>query len=100
MKFAPFLATALLILGSCAPKATMVEESDKPTAPAVAEKKQEEAPINEALPNFRPNDGLLDPSGLASMPTEKDMRPTVGPLDSGQSTVIATPPEKKETTSE
>ncbi|MGB6221326.1 hypothetical protein [Haloferula sp.] len=99
MKFLALPATAIVLLGSCAPKAVMVEEVEQPTAPAVAEKPEEE-PSLDGLPNFKPNDGLLDPSGLSAMPTDRDMKPTVGPLDGSQSTVIANPPEAEKATSE
>lgn len=100
MKLAPLLATTLLICGSCAPKAILVEEADQPSAPASANEKPEELPIPEDLPNFRPNDGLLDPSGLATMPTERDMESTVGPVAGNQSPVIANPPSEEKPTSE
>ena len=100
MKSALFLAPALLLLGACAPKAILVEEADQPSAPAVAEKQEESTPPADELPNFRPNDGLLDPSGLTAMPTERDMKPTVGPVENGSSTVIANPPDKAKPTSE
>jgi hypothetical protein len=100
MKLAPLLATTLLICSSCAPKATLAEEADQPTGPTVAQNKPKELPDSGELPNFKPNDGLLDPSGLATMPTERDMNPTVGPIDPGQSTVIANPPDQEKSTSE
>jgi hypothetical protein len=100
MKLAPVFAITLLIFSSCAPKALVIDEADQPAAPVVAKEKPPEIPVSEELPSFRPNDGLLDPSGLATMPTERDMKPTVGPIDPGQSTVIANPPEKEKATSE
>ncbi|MEP4078611.1 hypothetical protein [Haloferula sp.] len=99
MKFAAFLITALLALSSCAPMAILVDESGQSAAPAVAANTEEPSDPNE-LPNFKPNDGLLNPSGLSTMPTANDMKSTVGPVDGSQSTVIATPPEKEEATSE
>jgi hypothetical protein len=100
MKLAPFFATTLLICSSCAPKATLVEEADQPTKPTTASEKPKELPVSDELPNIRPNDGLLDPPGLATMPGERDMKPTVGPVNPGQSTVIANPPDQEKPTSE
>lgn len=103
MKFAPLFATALLTLGSCAPKAIVLSEgfdlnlqnqkeqpSAVPEAPA--------APLPEIPSTLKPNDGLLDPSGLTTMPADRDMKATVE--EPKTSAIIATPPKEEEPTSE
>lgn len=100
MKLAPLLAVAALISSSCAPKAILISASGKLTEQAVAEKKTEESPGSDELPNFKPNDGLLDPSSLTAMPSDRDMKSTVGPSNGDQSTVIANPPDKEKATNE
>lgn len=103
MKFAPLFATALLTLGSCAPKAIVLSEGfelnlqnqmEQPSA--VAERT--EAALPENPPTLRPNDGLLDPSGLTNMPADRDMKATVE--EPKPSAVIATPPKKEEPSGE
>lgn len=107
MKFAPLFATALLTLGSCAPKAIVLSEgfnlnlSNQQDAPAVAattERPRTEAPAPTRLPTFKPQDGLLDPSGLTTMPADRDIKTTVDKPTS--SAVIAKPPEQTKPTSE
>ena len=103
MKSAPLFATALLTLGSCAPKAIVLSEgfdlklqnqTEQPSA--VAETLA--APLPETPPTLKPNDGLLDPSGLTSMPADRDMKATVE--EPTTSAVIANPPKEEEPTSE
>lgn len=99
MKSVLTLASLLLVFSSCAPKASLVDEANQPAQPTVA-KKQDKSPETDELPNFKPNDGLLDPSGISSMPTANDMRPTVDQLDGSRATVIANPPDDEPATSE
>lgn len=103
MKLAPLFAAALLTLVSCAPKAIVLSEgfdlnlqnqTEQPSA--VAETPP--APLPEPPPTLKPNDGLLDPSGLTTMPADRDMKATVEQPKT--SAVIATPPKEEEPTSE
>ncbi|MEM1084409.1 MAG: hypothetical protein AAGI48_09810 [Verrucomicrobiota bacterium] len=97
MKHLRRLAPLVLILcGACAPKAILVEEADMPAEPAESKPVVAQTDDSE-LPTFGHNDGLLDPKGLATMPTEKDMRPTIAEQST---TVIANPPEGDQPTSE
>lgn len=100
MKALPFLVPVLLAAASCAPKAVMVEEEVAPAPPVAAQEKKEAPPEPSELPDFAPSDGLLDPAGLTSMPSERDMQATVDPPDASRSTVIANPPDKAKPTSE
>ena len=88
----PFLQLVplILILGSCAPKAVLVEEAEKPAGPATAAKPDEDKADDGELPAFGHDDGLLDPRGLANMPTEQDMRSTTRETNSA---IIVNPPE-------
>lgn len=95
MKVLCYLAPLMLLLGACAPKATLVEEADMPQQPTAA--KPAEDASDEELPTFGHNDGLLDPQGLANMPTDRDMRSTIRETNT---TVIANPPEGDKPTSE
>lgn len=101
MKFALLSASALLIFSSCAPKAFVIiegEQLSKPNTQAVAQSAPTPAPVTENLPNFKPDDGLLDPSGLTAMPANRDMKPTVE--EKKTAPVIANPPKEEKPTSE
>ena len=92
MKLVFLISPILLIFASCAPKATIVEEA--PTPKPKEEKATETTDLK--LPP-KDNLGLLDPPRLTTMPTQKDMKPTIKANNEGSSTVIATPGENKTT---
>ncbi|MFC7336445.1 hypothetical protein ACFQY0_04585 [Haloferula chungangensis] len=106
MKFAPLFAIAVLTLGSCAPKAIVLSEgfdlnlSNQQSASSEASSENSaEVPAPPQVPaNFKPDDGLLDPSGLTAMPQDRDMKPAVEEPTSNA--VIAKPPEQAKPTSE
>ncbi len=84
----------LLALGACSPpKAMVVVEPGQPTAPAAAPQLAE-------LSTSRPDDQLMTPGGLLSMPRESDMRSTTERAGSPGSTVVASPPDEADPSSD
>lgn len=79
------------VLGSCAPKATVVEES--PTPATASTEVVDVAPEADELPDKEPQNqlGLLEPTELLGMPDEADMKATSEIADTGRS-VISAPP--------
>ena len=100
MKFSPLFAVASLVFSSCAPMAILIAENDQSSKPKSTEKQPTGSPVADDLPDFKPNDGLLDPSRLSAMPSDRDMKPTVDPADGNKSTIIANPPGAEKPTSE
>lgn len=89
------LLLSLILLGACAPKATIVEEAETPAPPVeTAPAQAAEAPP----PEPREDIGLLEPAGLLALPDERDMEATTEE-DPG-TPVIASPPTGLDATSE
>lgn len=88
------LVPALALLASCgAPKATVVEEPEAP-----ARQQEQVAADGEPAPPGNRDGGMLMPSDILTMPSEREMRPSVD--DGAASAVIATPPAPAEDASD
>lgn len=91
-----------LLFGACAaPKGIVLREAVKKSTPAnssspgsYAASTSSPAVSESPTPQFNPGIGLRDPSNLTSLPSDTDMKPTVGDKKDGP--VIAKPPSGSE----